>query len=272
MRMLNLSVKLGSAFLGFSLVGCAGVSQVASLPPDVGVLARYHSSADAVSDVVPQALASVGQSEAGGSRTNSGPITVLGSRGPGFTTWGEVSRTMVTPLPVGGSEARVVTRPRYQLDFWPATSQSLKVISEIDRLLGASAIALFEGDYVRGVTPDGAPREGVLTTDGAGRLSFGQGGSAAPPVSAAALNELEIRRGSYGRGRAGAAIGATAGILAWVVALGVCFDGVFSASTPSGACDSVLIEWAPLLGGAVGALLGSAVRTSIWSRVDLGNR
>ena len=112
----------------------------------------------------------------------------------GWTTWGEVSRTLVTPLGGGGSEARVVTRPRYQLDFWPATAQSLRLISEIDRLLGAGAIALADGDHVRWAGANGLRREGLLAPGRPGQLLLVPLDSESERLPLSAVNELEIAR------------------------------------------------------------------------------
>lgn len=104
MRQRNVGPGLLYFVVWLSLYGCAGVSRVATLPPDDGVLARYHASIDEVAEIVPQALAAVGQKEVERSRPDSSSFVILGSRGFNFSDWGQVSRTRATIRDGGGSE------------------------------------------------------------------------------------------------------------------------------------------------------------------------
>ncbi len=261
--------NVGPGFLCFvawlSLYGCAGVSRVETLPANDGVLARYHASIDEVAEIVPQALDAVGQSEVRRSRPDSSSLVLLGSRGFNLWDMGHVSRTRATVRDGGGSEVRVVTRPRDLFTVWPATSYSLRVISEMDRLLGPGAIALTAGDRVRGVDAAGDRSAGTLIAGQLGGLFLARGDGQSERLPLDSFTQLEVFRGSYRQTQKGLAIGVGVGVLAWLAALGACLD--LNNPSTSGFCNSPAIYGAPVIGGVVGGLLGTAFKASVWSSV-----
>jgi hypothetical protein len=241
------------------------VSRVATLPPDAGILARYEASIDDVARVVPGALDAVGQSVVERDRPDSSSIAWLGMRGLDLWSYGEVSRTLARRNSQGGSDVRVVVRPRDVFDFWPSTSSSLLLVSEIDRRLGPAAITLAAGDHIRGRSGAGQMAEGTLLMAGPGRFLLRPDGGEAVPLDA--LGELEIRRGSYRHTRTGGAIGAGVGSAMWLGALGFCLGRQGETSQPSW-CESSAVNLVPVIGAVVGALIGSTVLSSVWSPVS----
>jgi hypothetical protein len=244
---------------GASVLGCGpNFSRIASLPPDAGLSATYGAPVDEVEPAASQALATVGHEEAERSRPDSTSLVLLARRGGGLSGRSEVSRLTITALDRGTSEVWVVTRP--------SMNRSLQVVNELDVLLGPGAIIPRPGDRVRGRGATGLLSEGTVVTDDAGRLALALDDSERG-VPLEAFADLEIRRGSYGRGGRGAAIGGLIGGVALLGALGYCFQGLNEPS-PAGWCESSWPNVAPLVGAAVGALLGSAMRTSFWSALQ----
>ncbi len=246
-----------------SLSGCAGISRVATLPDEAGVPARYHASIDDVADVVPLALAAAGQEEVERSRPDSSTLILFGSRGPGFWdaglfgNYGFVSRTRITNRGAGGSDVRVVTRPRGLLRSGSSVSSSLRVVGEIDRLLGPDEIAFGPGDRVRGFSVAGVRSEGTLEESGLDGLVLMDEDEGAERVPLESLTQVEVHRGSYGYGDWGAGLGLGIG---FGVAIQVCYDSF------SSFCDSPASLSLAAAGGLVGWLIGRSIRRSTWSR------
>ncbi len=250
--------------VGLSLYGCAGVSRVATLPPDAGVLASYDASIEEVVEIVPQALAAVGQTEVERSRPDSSSFVLFGSRGLKRWGWGEVSRTRAAIRDEGGADVLIATRPRDLFGVWPATSQSLRVIGEMDRLLGPEAVVLAGGDRVRGVDARGNQSEGTLIAGTLGGLVLARGGGESEQLPLDSYTQLEVLRGTYSHAQEGAAIGFALGALPWLAAIGLCLD--WEEGDSSSLCGRSWTYWTPVVGGVVGGLIGSVFRTAVWSR------
>lgn len=249
----------------FPAVGaCAGVSRVRSLPHDAGLEAHYIASQETTLAALPAALSAARQRVVTRSDTGSTTDTVIGLRGANLMTWGEVSRVLVEGHPPEGSTVRVAARSRYLLDWSNHSERSaLKIVEALDRDMGATRIAPFEGLRIRGVRGDGMEVRGVVGRGPDGSFTLTQPPPGQDPIPLSGLHSLAAHRGSFGHGSEGALIG---GVVGLALVLSQAFEPLDCATYDSCVISALLY---PNVGILVGYLVGTGVRTHVWSPMDL---
>lgn len=245
---------LGAVLVGTLLTGCSTVNSLRQAPLDEGIRARYHADASEVTELLPTVFEStdldIALDERGGE-----PAVVIGERGMSLLDMGFLVRMVVLDAD-SAAEVRVKSAKRMRTNMMARhQAAALDLVVSLDRAVGPDRIAPFEGMWVRGSRADGEVMEGALELDGQGGYRIDDS------TSLTMLDNLEVRRGSTGRGMIGAVLGALGGAF---VGSSVADD---SAPTIGEGIENQLdaLFVGAVVGGIVGKVLGDLIRSERWS-------
>jgi hypothetical protein len=229
-------------------------------PVSRGRAYSYAASQDSLAIAASRALQKQGLTVLRDTVVGSSRL-LLASRGTSFTSWGALDRVAITPAAIG-TEVRVLSRPRASLDFLHQ-DPSPRLFLTLDRELDGSAVRTFQGDRVRLIlrAPDNRRLTGiVLAGDDTVSLKV-QARDQTLVIPAGDLAGLSVSRGSYGHAKEGGLIGSLVGGLVGLIAV------VPESDTWAGVERAAGFMVGSLIGVVSGSLIGSAVRTEVWSEV-----
>lgn len=244
-------------------LGCRSVDHMRSLPMDLGSEARYAVAAPEVHSALPAALDQVGASASVDEPLDSRTRIVVASRSSTLFSNGDISRVLVGPDSVGGTEVRVLSRSQYLLDMSGRADRTApRILAALDEVLGPGAVVPFPGLRVRGSSADGTPLSGTIWSNGGGSWSLAVSEPAgAREVPLSELTDPAVLRGTYNHRAEGSLIGSLLGLgVGLAIAAGrsdSSFDGY----------DQLWVDlWLGAgVGSLVGMVVGSTIRTEVWS-------
>lgn len=235
--------------------GCATASHVISLPPTTGAVAHYKVEPDSVRVTIPGVFASLGYEFLAEQPDELDGWVVIGEKGATLWSWGEFARFRLMETGPSGTQVWAAARSRYLLDGSGRSGRvGPRLLQALDEVVGPSRILPAPGTTVRGRTVEGRNVMGpvAMTQESVPGLALDDG--SVVPVSS--LRDAFVLRGSFGRGSEGALVGVLGGIGAGLAA-----------------CETLDCLVAYEVGGALlGFVLGSAVRSKVWSPADFSGR
>jgi hypothetical protein len=234
-----------------------------SLPLDLGSEARYAVPAREVQHALPDALDQVGASASVDEPLDSLTRIIIASRSATLFSNGDLSRVMVGPDSVGGTEVRVLSRSQYLLDMSGRADRTApRILAALDEVLGPGAVVPFPGLRVRGRGADGTQLSGTIMSNGGGSWSLTVGeAEGAGEVPLSELTDPAVLRGTYNHRAEGGLIGSLLGL-----GVGLAIAAGRSGSTFDRSDQLWVDLWlGSVVGSLVGMVVGSAMRTEVWS-------